>query len=116
MGASCIVKNCSNYQGKKNIHVKFHSIPSDWVIRNEWLYIVENNVGVKVKLVTDKSVICSDHFSVESYVANSNRLLKTAKPSIFRKDPEGLPPTKKHRADEGRIMKNVLNQLNNVMH
>lgn len=101
MVLSCIVNNCFNYEGKKNVKVKFHSFPSDLARREYWLNVINKEVGLKVDVIKSSHAVCSDHFSIDSYVTNSTRLSKTAAPSIFNLNELNSPPVKKTRIEAG---------------
>lgn len=110
MVLSCIVNNCSNYEGKKNIKITFHTIPSDLSRREHWLNIIKQKVGLKVDVIRSKHAVCSDHFASDCYVKNSRKLTKNAAPSIFEYSSDEFPPVKKTRVDTGRKSKLILRE------
>lgn len=102
VGPYCTAYGCSNARGKDNA-VSFHTYPKDSDLRSKWVTAVRRKNFVPSK----HAVLCSDHFTVDSFVehVSGRPLLETAKrklypnavPSIFPAMPEHLQCTPKRR-------------------
>ncbi|XP_064464265.1 uncharacterized protein LOC135375502 isoform X1 [Ornithodoros turicata] len=97
-GSRCCVDSCDNYSVKNSAAV-FHLFPSNIDLRQRWIEVLRA-VNKRSGWTPSKStVICSDHFSDDSYITNSSnsarqslglgrkgcRLRPEAVPSRFRK-------------------------------
>ena len=91
MGVSrCVVRNCGKTK-TKNPQFSFHQFPSNYIIRDEWIKIIESNGGwkdgEKTKVSSVKECcVCSTHFLEACYDTTSaglRRLKSNSIPSIF---------------------------------
>ncbi len=91
----CVAAGCSNTH---NDGVSLHKFPIDPVLKDKWVKQVRRT---RAKWTATKySVLCSEHFSVDSFQVESQRLKLDAVPSIFpRQSATGAgPSTSRKRA------------------
>lgn len=100
MVSSCSALNCKT-RWKSNTNVQFHKFPlGDKTLCEIWI----ERVGRKDWRPTKTSVLCSKHFSADSYRSSPDlkrrRLLRWAVPTIF--DPMPQKTKKKGKKSSGR--------------
>ncbi|KAF9407787.1 hypothetical protein HW555_012308 [Spodoptera exigua] len=60
----CAIKVCRNYKGraKNTKQITYHQIPSNPIIRNQWIDRIRKSRGEATWKPTKTTVVCSDHF------------------------------------------------------
>ena len=107
----CAAYNCSNASHKlacKN--VSFHIFPNDPDLRRQWILATKRKSFNPGKF----SYLCSDHFSLESFVPDISvrKLFPNAVPISFESLPKYFQPTTKRRAvSERRLFDQSIRQV-----
>ena len=85
----CDILNCNN-NSKATKGISYHEIPSDPLIRSQWLNLINANSGFREKTFQlktgrsyDNTLICRAHFEETYYEPNKRRLKHSAVPKKF---------------------------------